>query len=59
MFLGQMPTQSDIFGLNFVSMILLGPAKALDTTLIFLGIKCRNTDIFGFNFNALLIDLIG
>ena len=49
--------QSDIFGsnnylkyvwANYMSeMIFLGPAKTVDTTLIFLGSKVRNTDILG------------
>ena len=30
-------------------MIFLGPAKAVGTVLIFLGIKFGNTDIFGFS----------
>ena len=51
-FLGQMLTQSTIFGINFFSeMIFLGPAKEFDAILIFLGIKFRNTDIIWADFH--------
>ena len=49
-FLGQMHTHSDIFGLNILSeMVFSGPAKTFDTILVFLGIKFSNADIFEFS----------
>ena len=54
------------FWVKYLSkVIFLGPAKTVDTILIFLGIKVRNTDIFGFfreisisESNVLFIDLL-
>ena len=49
-FLGQILPKVILIWVNYLSeKIFLGPARTVDTILIFLGIKYKNTDIYGFS----------